>query len=161
MEDFMKKFFEDFKSFISRGNVIDLAVGIIIGGAFTAIVKSLVADLLMPIIGLFGFGSVKELKYVFTPAVVDPVTGAEVTAEHALYYGNFIQAVIDFLIIAFVIFIIIKVITAAANRAETLKKKLAKEEAAKVVEAAPEVAPEPSPEVVLLTEIRDALKKKD
>lgn len=149
----MKKFFEDFKKFITRGNVVDLAVGIIIGGAFTAIVKSLVADILMPIIGLFGFGSVKELKYVFTPAVLDG-NGTVVTAEHALYYGNFIQAIIDFLLIAFVIFVIIKILMAASEKAEALKKKHAKE-----VEVAPASAP--SPEIVLLTEIRDALVKKE
>ena len=151
----MKKFFEDFKKFITRGNVVDLAVGIIIGGAFTAIVKSLVADILMPIIGLFGFGSVKELKYVFTPAVLDG-NGTVVTAEHALYYGNFIQAIIDFLLIAFVIFVIIKILMAASEKAEALKKKHAKE-----VEVAPAPAPAPSPEIVLLTEIRDALVKKE
>lgn len=151
----MKKFFDDFKKFITRGNVVDLAVGIIIGGAFTAIVKSLVADILMPIIGLFGFGSVKELKYVFTPAVLDG-NGTVVTAEHALYYGNFIQAIIDFLLIAFVIFVIIKILMAASEKAEALKKKHAKE-----VEVAPAPAPAPSPEIVLLTEIRDALVKKE
>lgn len=153
----MKKFFEDFKKFITRGNVVDLAVGIIIGGAFTAIVKSLVADILMPIIGLFGFGSVKELKYVFTPAVLDG-NGTVITAEHALYYGNFIQAIIDFLLIAFVIFVIIKILMAATEKAEALKKKHTKE-----VEVPPTPAPvpAPSPEIVLLTEIRDALVKKE
>mgnify|MGYP001766172500 CR=1 FL=1 len=153
----MKKFFDDFKKFITRGNVVDLAVGIIIGGAFTAIVKSLVADILMPIIGLFGFGSVKELKYVFTPAVLDG-NGTVVTAEHALYYGNFIQAIIDFLLIAFVIFVIIKILMAASEKAEALKKKHAKEVE---VAPAPASAPAPSPEIVLLTEIRDALVKKE
>lgn len=153
----MKKFFDDFKKFITRGNVVDLAVGIIIGGAFTAIVKSLVADILMPIIGLFGFGSVKELKYVFTPAVLDG-NGTVVTAEHALYYGNFIQAIIDFLLIAFVIFVIIKILMAASEKAEALKKKHAKEVE---VAPAPAPAPAPSPEIVLLTEIRDALVKKE
>jgi large conductance mechanosensitive channel len=153
----MKKFFEDFKKFITRGNVVDLAVGIIIGGAFTAIVKSLVADILMPIIGLFGFGSVKELKYVFTPAVLDG-NGTVVTAEHALYYGNFIQAIIDFLLIAFVIFVIIKILMAASEKAEALKKKHEKEVE---VAPAPAPAPAPSPEIVLLTEIRDALVKKE
>lgn len=153
----MKKFFEDFKKFITRGNVVDLAVGIIIGGAFTAIVKSLVADILMPIIGLFGFGSVKELKYVFTPAVLGG-NGTVITAEHALYYGNFIQAIIDFLLIAFVIFVIIKILMAATEKAEALKKKHAKEVE---VAPAPAPAPAPSPEIVLLTEIRDALVKKE
>ena len=153
----MKKFFEDFKKFITRGNVVDLAVGIIIGGAFTAIVKSLVADILMPIIGLFGFGSVKELKYVFTPAVLDG-NGTVITAEHALYYGNFIQAIIDFLLIAFVIFVIIKILMAATEKAEALKKKHEKEVE---VAPAPAPAPAPSPEIVLLTEIRDALVKKE
>lgn len=153
----MKKFFADFKAFISRGNVLDLAVGLIIGSAFTAIVKSLVNDILMPIIGLAGGKAIGEWKYVFSDAVV--VDGVVVEAEHALYYGNFIQAVIDFLLIAFVLFLIIKIIMVISEKRAALKKKLTREEAVVEPEPAPAPVPAPSAEIVLLTEIRDALVK--
>jgi len=148
----MKKFFADFKKFITRGNVLDLAVGLIIGSAFTAIVKSLVNDILMPIIGLAGGKAIGEWKYVFSEAEV--VGGVVVKAEHALYYGNFIQAVIDFVLIAFVLFLIIKIVLVLNEKREQFKKRGVVEEA-----PAPEVVPEPSAEIVLLTEIRDALVK--
>jgi len=148
----MKKFFADFKKFITRGNVLDLAVGLIIGSAFTAIVKSLVNDILMPIIGLVGGKAIGEWKYVFSEAVVEG--GVVVKAEHALYYGNFIQAVIDFVLIAFVLFLIIKIILVLNEKREKFKNRDVVEEA-----PAPEVVPEPSAEIVLLTEIRDALVK--
>ncbi|HKM02965.1 MAG TPA: large conductance mechanosensitive channel protein MscL [Bacilli bacterium] len=151
----MKKFFTDFKAFITRGNILDLAVGLIIGSAFTAIVKSLVNDLLMPIIGLLGGKSIGEWKYVFKPAVIEG--GVVVTAEHALYYGNFIQAVIDFVLIAFVLFLIIRVLMKLNEAKENLKARTLKEAEAPV--PVPVEEPAPSAEIVLLTEIRDALKK--
>lgn len=147
----MKKFFADFKAFITRGNVLDLAVGLIIGGAFSAIVKSLVNDLLMPLIGLIGGKAIGEWKYVFKDAVIEG--GVITQAEHALYYGNFIQAIIDFLIIAFVLFLVIKIVMVINEKKEALKRRNAKPEPA----PAPAPAPLPSAEVVLLTEIRDAL----
>ena len=99
-----KGFIAEFKEFISRGNVVDLAVGVIMGSSFTAIVTSLVNDIIMPIIGLFLGGlNFTELKYVITPATGD-------MAEAAIYYGNFIQCVVNFLLVAFVIFIVIKAI---------------------------------------------------
>ncbi len=128
----MKKFIEDFKAFISRGNVIDMAVGIIVGTAFTAIVKSLVDDVIMPVIGIITGG------IDFTSLSVS-VGDANIT------YGNFIQAIISFLIIAFVVFCMIKLISKLHRK---------KEEPAE--EPAPE---EPSEEVLLLREIRDSLKK--
>ena len=132
----------EFKEFITRGNVMDMAVGIIIGGAFTAIVTSLVNDLLMPVIGaLFGGIDFSTLKYVIRAA--DEAAGIE---EAAIKYGSFIQAIVNFLLIALVIFFIVK----AMN---TFRRK--KEEPA----PAPAPDPEPSEEVKLLTEIRDALKK--
>ncbi len=127
---------KEFKEFALKGNVMDLAVAVIIGGAFKAIISSLVNDIIMPTIStLLGGVSFADLKYVITPASGD-------LAEVAILYGSFIQAIVDFLIIAFTIFIIIKMIT---------KKK--EEEA-----AAPVAPPEPSKEEVLLTEIRDILK---
>ena len=132
----------EFKEFITRGNVMDMAVGIIIGGAFTAIVTSLVNDLLMPVIGaLFGGIDFSTLKYVIRAA--DEAAGIE---EAAIRYGSFIQAIVNFLLIAIVIFLLVR----GLNK---LRRK--KEEPA----PAPAPDPEPSEEVKLLTEIRDALKK--
>ena len=132
----------EFKEFITRGNVMDMAVGIIIGGAFTAIVTSLVNDLLMPVIGvLFGGLDFSTLKYVVRAA--DEAAGIE---EAAIKYGSFIQAIVNFLLIAVVIFLMVKGIN---------KMRRKKEEPA----TAPAPDPEPSEEVKLLTEIRDALKK--
>lgn len=134
-----KKFISEFKEFISRGNVIDLAVGVIIGSAFTAIVTSLVNDIVMPVVGwLFGGLNFTKLKYVITPAAGE-------TAEAAIYYGNFIQCVVNFLLIAFVIFLVIKFI----NRFHRKKKN----------EDETEKAPVVSDEVQLLREIRDLLKR--
>ena len=138
MKKQVSNFWTEFKQFISRGNVIDLAVGVIIGGAFTAIVNSLVNDVVMPIIGvLFGGIDFPGLRYVVTPASGD-------TPEAAIYYGNFIQNVVNFLLVAFVVFWMVK----AINR---FRRK-------KAAEAAPP-PPQPSEEVLLLREIRDALKE--
>jgi len=130
---------KEFKEFAFKGNVIDLAVGVIIGGAFGKIVTSLVSDVLMPAIGIILGGiSFKDLKYVITPAVGD-------VPAVTLNYGSFIQSIVDFFIIAISIFLFIKLIS--------LTKK-------KQVEAAPPPPPVPAAEVVLLEEIRDLLKAK-
>ena len=135
---------KEFKEFAMRGNVLDMAVGIVIGGAFGKIVSSFVEDILMPPIGvLLGGVNFTDLKIVFKQAVMDGEN--VVTPEVALRYGNFIQVVFDFLIIAFAIFMLIK----AVNK---FNKK--KEEAP----AAPEAPPA---DVQLLTEIRDLLQKKN
>ena len=141
------KLISEFKSFAMRGNVVDMAVGIIIGGAFGKIVSSVVSDVIMPPIGLL-LGGVKftDLKLVMKEPVLD-AAGAIQTAGVSINYGNFIQTTVDFLIIAFAIFMMIK----AMN---TLKRK---------EEVAPEVVPEPpapTKEEILLTEIRDILKNK-
>ena len=150
----MKKFLEEFKTFISRGNVMDMAVGVIIGGAFGKIVTSLVNDIIMPAIGSITSQGVdiKDMKYVITPEVLD-AAGEVATPEVAINYGIFINTIIEFLIIAICIFIVITLIQKAAKKIEDLKKK--EEE---VKEEAPA---EPSEEVKLLTEIRDALAKKN
>lgn len=136
---------KEFKEFAMRGNVIDLAVGVVIGGAFGKIVASLVADVIMPPIGLLVGGvNFTDLKLEMKPAeVVDGVEKAAVT----LNYGNFLQVTFDFIIVAFAIFMFIKLIN-------KLNRK--KEEAP----AAPAPPPEPTKEEVLLTEIRDLLKTK-
>ena len=100
----MKKFFGEFKSFMMKGNVLNLAVAVIIGGAFGKIIASLVKDILMPVISLIlGGGGFENYKYVITAA--DEANGI---VENAIYYGTFIQNVIDFIIVAFVIFLIVK-----------------------------------------------------
>lgn len=136
-------FLQDFKSFAMKGNVVDMAVGVIIGGAFGKIVSSVVADIIMPPLGLLVGGvNFTDLKWVMKPAEV--VDGKEIAAV-TLNYGNFLQVTFDFLIIAFSIFLFIKLLTKLMN-----KKK----------EEAPAAPPAPSKEEVLLTEIRDLLKEK-
>lgn len=136
---------KEFKEFAMKGNVMDMAVGIIIGGAFGKIIASFVADVLMPPIGLLiGGVNFTELKFILTEAVIG-ADGVETAAAVAINYGNFIQVTVDFLIIAFAIFVVVK----AMN---SVKKK---EEAAPT----PVAPPAPSQEEVLLTEIRDLLKK--
>lgn len=134
---------KEFKEFAMRGNVVDMAVGVVIGGAFGKIVTSLVNDIIMPPIGkLVGGMNFSELKVVLNEAIVES-SGEVIQPEAAIYYGQFIQTVIDFIIIAFAIFMVIK----GMNK---LKRK--KEEAP--------AAPAPKPEdVVLLEEIRDLLRK--
>lgn len=118
----MKKFWSEFKAFISKGNVLDLAVGVVVGGAFGKITTSLVNDIIMPLISLATGGvSVSDWKWVITPA--DPANGI---AESALYYGNFIQTILDFLIISFFIFLAIKIVIKSREKLEkvgTLIKK--------------------------------------
>lgn len=139
-----KSFIQEFKAFISRGNVIDMAVGIIIGSSFTAIVTSLVNDVVMPVIGVvIGGINFSDLKWVLKP-------GTEEIAEVAIKYGSFIQAIINFLLIALVVFTIVKMINKMRDMA-------AKKEEEKPAE--PAAPPQPSEEVLLLREIRDSLKK--
>ena len=135
-------FFKEFKEFAMKGNVMDMAVGVIVGGAFGKIVSSLVYDVLMPIVGMLTGGiDLSGLEYKMMIPAVD---GGEPIAGATLKYGAFIQNIIDFLIIAFCIFLMVK----AMNKM-TAKK-----------EEEPAPAPEPSAEEKLLTEIRDLLSKK-
>ena len=139
-------FLQEFKAFAMKGNVVDMAVGVIIGGAFGKIVSSVVADVIMPPLGLLiGGVNFTDLKWVMKPAKV--VDGKEIAAV-TLNYGNFLQATFDFLIIAFSIFMFIKLIT------KLTEKKKAE------TPAAPPAPPVLSKEEVLLTEIRDILKEK-
>lgn len=135
----------EFKAFIMRGNVLDLAVAVVIGAAFGAVITSLVNDIIMPPIGyLLGGVNFADLFIVLGGGQFDSLQAAQDAGAAVIAYGKFIQALINFLIIAFAIFLIIK----SFNKMATLRKK---EEAA----AAPA---EPSAEVKLLTEIRDLLK---
>ena len=133
----MKKFFAEFKEFITRGNVIDMAVAVIVGNAFKAIITALVDNVIMPLISLAVGGlNFTEWKWVLTPAVLDEA-GAVVTPEVAVSYGVLIQAVIDFLIVAFCIFVALKVVLAMQTKAKELFEKKAEEAAAAEEEAAP------------------------
>ena len=129
----MKGFMTGFKQFIARGNVMDMAVGVIIGGAFSAITTSLINDIIMPILGIFT-GSIS-----FADMAVE-VNGA------VIGYGNFIQAVLNFLVMAFVVFCLVKAMNAMHRKKEE--------------EPAPALEPEPTGEEKLLMEIRDLLKEK-
>ncbi len=166
----MKKFWNDFKEFISRGNVVDLAVAVVVGGAFGKIVTSLVSNIIMPLISLATGGvSIEDWKWVIKPA--DAVSG---TAETALSYGIFIQSIIDFLIISFFIFLTIKLIQNSRKNIDKLAtdiKKKSKRQKAVATESAENVEVsvveknEETKEInnddvqtKLLEEIRDLLK---
>lgn len=129
----MKKFLQEFKTFAMRGNVMDPAVGVIVGGAFSSITNSLINDIIMPIVGIF----VSQASFA---DLTLSIGGAVIT------YGNFIQAVLNFVILAFVVFCMVK----AVNRVAHTQKK----------EEAPPAPPAPSHEEKLLTEIRDLLKER-
>ena len=146
-------FVGEFKTFIARGNVMDMAVGVIVGGAFGKITTSLVNDIIMPLISLLIGGiSFENWKVVLKQAVLDPATGAELSAAVSLNFGTFLATILDFLIIALAVFCMVKLINGFRDKAEALKKK--EEEAAAV-----EAPPAPSNEELLLTEIRDLLKR--
>lgn len=138
----MKKFASEFKQFISRGNVVDMAVGVVVGSAFTAIVNSLVKDIVTPLIGLlFGGIDFSGLKVVFRAAT-------ETTEELALTYGNFLQAIVNFLLVSLAIFSVVKAMNSFRKKEEE-----------PAPEPEPEAPAEPSEDILLLREIRDSLKK--
>lgn len=140
----MKKFFAEFKTFAMRGNVMDMAIGVIIGTAFGKITTSLVNDVFMPLIGLLiGGVDLGQLNIVLKPEVLDEA-GKVVTEAVTLGIGNLLAVILDFIIVAFAMFLLVK----AMNKLASLKKK---------EEEAPEEDPKPTSEE-LLTEIRDLLK---
>ena len=152
-------FFAEFKAFAMRGNVIDLAVGMIIGSSFGKITSSLVNDVIMPAVSiLLGGVNFSEWKIVLKEAVTEIAadgTLTEVAPAISVNYGSLLSTIIDFIILAFAIFCMVKAINTMRAKAEALMKK--EEE---VAEEEPETPPEPSAEEKLLTEIRDLLKNK-
>lgn len=168
-----KGFFKEFKDFITRGNVLDMAVGVIIGGAFSAIINGLVKFILNPLISLIspqGINGLTQGIGKISPATVETTlldgtvipVGAEMYQSY-LYWGLLIEAVINFILIALVLFIIVKVANGFARRRQAFLEKLAKKAEE---EKAPEPVAEPEPvkvpeDIVLLTEIRDLLKTKE
>ena len=176
----MKKFFKEFKTFITRGNVLDMAVGVIVGGAFTAIVNALSNNILKPIINwvlalIFGQDSLSNIyTYLKKVEVVgaDGVTTIDLTQSIYIDWGSFINAIINFIIIAFVLFCIVKAINKVQEQTSEAKQKLkdkhkkeepaveeVKEEPVVVEEPAPAPAPVVDENVELLKEIRDLLKE--
>lgn len=135
-------FVKEFKEFAMKGNLIDLAVGFVMGAAFTKLTSAFIDGMVMPVIGLIQGKDLSDWKMILKPAVIGP-DGKETAAEVAIKYGTFISTVIEFLVVALVMFMVIK----AINR---MKKKQ---------EEAPAPPPEPSSTDKLLMEIRDSLKK--
>ncbi|MBR2043825.1 MAG: large conductance mechanosensitive channel protein MscL [Clostridia bacterium] len=149
----MKKFFQDFKEFAMKGNILDMAVGVVIGAAFKDIVNALVNNIITPLIVLItGKNSLEALKWVLKPEILDEA-GAVVDPGVAVEYGIFLQAIVDFLIIAFTIFVILRVMMNTQKKLEELRHKNDEP----VVEEAP--AEPVEDEVSLLKEIRDMLKE--
>lgn len=140
-------FIKEFKEFAMRGNVIDMAVGVVIGAAFGKIISSLVDDIIMPLVGVATGGmNFTDYKWVIQQAVIDGATQEVLKPEVTMNWGSWIQTIVDFLIVAFCIFVAIK----AINKLKRTKAE----------EPAPEAPAEPTKEEVLLTEIRDILKEK-
>lgn len=179
---FMKKFFKEFKTFITRGNVLDMAVGVIVGGAFTAIVNALSNNILKPVINwvltlIFGQDSLSNIytylkKVYIKDALGNATTEIDLTQSIYIDWGSFINAIINFIIIAFVLFCIVKAINKVQEQTNEAKQKLkdkykkeepateeVKEEPVVVEEPAPAPAPVVDENVELLKEIRDLLKE--
>ncbi len=170
----MGKFWSDFKAFAFKGNIIDMAVGVVIGGAFGKIVTSLVNDIVTPLISLAtGKVMLSDIKWVINEAVLDEA-GNVIQAESALTYGNFIQSIIDFFIIALSIFFVVRAVAKASaklNEQKLAKEKAEKEAAEAEAKAAADAAAAAeaaadahkkeveNTELALLREIRDLMKK--
>lgn len=162
----ISSFFADFKKFISKGNIIDLSVAVVIGAAFNKIVSSLVNDIIMPLIALItGGASVADLKWVIKEATYD-AAGEIITSEVAFTYGVFLQSVIDFLIVALTIFVILRIIVNSQrgikDMTKKMKKAIKKGDAETIKQIAEEVQAAPAPKIEsqedILKDIRELLK---
>ncbi len=149
-----KGFFAEFRDFIAKGNVLDMAIGVVIGAAFKAIVTSLVDNIINPLIGLaINTSSLADAKAILKPAVIEKVDGVETVVKEAvtLNYGLFAKSIIDFLIVAFCLFCTLKVVMSIKSKAESLKKK---EEEEKKEEPKPA---EPTPDEVTASTLKEIL----
>ncbi len=156
IENKAKGFIGEFKEFISKGNVLDMAVGVIIATAFGKITTSLVNEVFMPFLGwLIGGIDLAKLNVTLAEAEIDAATGEVAKEAVVIALGSFLSTIIDFVMVAFVVFLVIK----AFNKAKTIAEARKAKEEAKVEEAVEEAPAEPSEEVKLLSEIRDLLKK--
>lgn len=153
-------FFQDFKKFITKGNILDMAVGMIIGTAFNGIVKSLVDDIIMPVVGnLCNTQDLSDLKYVLTPEVLDADGVTVLTSEVAIRYGAFLNLILNFFIVALTLFVIIRSAMKFQQKMEDLRKK----EEEEAIVAAPPAPAEPTVEektLAVLGEIKELLDKK-
>lgn len=150
----MKKFFGEFREFITKGNVMDMAVGSIIGLSFKDIVTSLTNDIISPILGVFGGVDFSEYKWVIgTKEVVDATTGAVTVVENTINYGSFITGVINFVLMALIIFLMVKVVAKVGEISRKLAIRKAEEESTAAEEAAPAETTED-----ILKDIRELLK---
>jgi len=149
-------FFKEFREFAIKGNMVDLAVGVIIGTAFGNVVNSIVADLVMPLVGRIGDLDFSKKYIALSPKITPGMPLATIKAQSlpAFAYGNFLTVTLNFLIVAFCVFLLVKIINAARRAVELELATLSPEEEKKEAEATP-----PPPDIALLTEIRDLLKK--
>lgn len=151
---------KEFKEFISKGNVMDLAIGVIIGGAFQSIVKSLVDDIIMPIITLLTGGIDFTNWYISLDGkTYETLEAAKEAGASTLNYGVFVTAIINFLLMALVIFFIVKAINKAEKKSKEKLEKLKKNKKGEVIEEVKEEAPKKDENILLLEEIRDLLKQ--
>ena len=158
----MKKFWEDFKKFIKRGNVVDMAVGVAVATAFTAIVTAFTKGFITPLLALLtGNSATAELKWIIRPEVLN-ADGTVKTAEVAILWGGFVQAILDFLIVAFVLFVIMRIVSQISNRVKKLledEAKLAAEKAEKEKAEAEEAAAKAEAERIAAEEAAKAAEE--
>ena len=152
-------FMKDFKAFITRGNVVDMAIGVVVANAFKDIVNKFTSSFINPLVGLVtGDKSLVDLKYVYKPAVLDPETGAVIKNEVAFTWGLFLQSIVDFLIIALVLFIVLRVATNIAKKAKEARERLSEEEKAAAEAAAAEAKAKADAEAAAKAEAEAAAK---
>lgn len=152
-------FFKDFKAFITRGNVVDMAIGVVVANAFKDIVNKFTSSFINPLVGLItGDKSLVDLKYIYKPEILDPETGAVIQKEIAFTWGLFLQSIVDFLIIAFVLFIVLRIATHVAKKAKEARERLSEEEQAAAAAAAAEAQAKADAEAAAKAEAEAAAK---
>lgn len=152
-------FFKDFKAFITRGNVVDMAIGVVVANAFKDIVNKFTSSFINPLVGLItGDKSLVDLKYIYKPEILDPETGAVIQKEIAFTWGLFLQSIVDFLIIALVLFIVLRIATHIAKKAKEVRERLSEEEQAAAAAAAAEAQAKADAEAAAKAEAEAAAK---